>query len=178
AEKAGLKVGDIVVALDGTAIAASQPEDTDVLPSMIRQYKVDSTVELTIIRDKATLKIPVQLPKSPMLPREMPQYRDENYDFSVRDIAFLDRIHNDWHADQTGIIIMSVNEGGWAALGRVKTGDLLVAVNGAPVASVAQMAPIMAGIAKSRPEIIILQVKRDNVNLFLELQGSWQQGRH
>ncbi len=40
AEKAGIKVGDIITAVDDTAVEASQPEDREVFATMIRQYDI------------------------------------------------------------------------------------------------------------------------------------------
>src|SRR5260221_7194748 len=39
AEAASLKVGDVILALDGTPVSARRPEDSDVLARQIRQYK-------------------------------------------------------------------------------------------------------------------------------------------
>src|SRR5262249_41376424 len=38
AEEAGLRVGDVIVAIDGAEVPARRPEDTDVLARQIRQY--------------------------------------------------------------------------------------------------------------------------------------------
>jgi serine protease Do len=174
--KAGLQVGDIIDAIDGVSVDASQPEDSDVFPTMIRAYKIGSTVELTVLRNGVEQKISVQLPEAPRLPREMPRYHEEAYDFTVRDIAFLDRMHNSWTDEQQGVLVEGVGEGGWAALGRLKAGDLLTTVNGVAVTGASQLATIMTAIDKDHPATITLQIKRDDQQLFLELQGSWHAG--
>ncbi|HEX2951250.1 MAG TPA: PDZ domain-containing protein [Armatimonadota bacterium] len=172
-EKSGLQVGDIVTEIDGTPIQASQPEDTDVLPTMIRQYKVGSTVDLTVIREKDTKKISIQLAQSPKQARELKKYRDENFDFTVRDIAFADRLKEDWTPQETGVIIETVGEGSWAALGRLHPGDLLNMVNEKSITNVDDLATVMSAIAKEQPKSIILRVKRHDQNMFLEIHGSW-----
>lgn len=173
AETAGLHAGDVIVALDGMPIEASQPEDTEELPALVRQYKIGSTVELTVIRGTTEQKISLALPQAPRQPREMKRYRDENYDFSARDIAFIDRVKQELSPEQTGVIIDSVGEGGWAALGRLKSDDLLVAINGKEIADVDALTATMKAIAAQQPETIVLQVQRDGANLYMELQGSW-----
>ena len=52
AEKAGLKIGDLLLKLDGTVIPASRPEESDVFSSLIRQYKIGTEVTLTVRRGK------------------------------------------------------------------------------------------------------------------------------
>ena len=41
AEAAGLKTGDVITALDGNALEASQPSDADLFATLIRQYRSD-----------------------------------------------------------------------------------------------------------------------------------------
>ena len=48
---AGLKVGDVITALDDNPIEASQPSDADLFATLIRQYKIGSTAKLAVVRD-------------------------------------------------------------------------------------------------------------------------------
>jgi serine protease Do len=113
---AGLKVGDLIVALDGEPIPATRAEHVDVLPAMIRQYKIGAEAELTVLRGGQELKLKVTLEASPQSAHELRRYRDDSFDFTVRDIAFEDRVRNQWEAAQTGAYVDGVSEGGWAAL--------------------------------------------------------------
>jgi serine protease Do len=76
AEKAGLKIGDLLLALDGEPIQASQPGDEEVLNAMVRQYKIGTMATLTALRGAEKLSLPVELVRSPKLEREMKKYRD------------------------------------------------------------------------------------------------------
>jgi len=60
ASKAGVKVGDIITKLDGTAIK----ENGGDLAELINQKKVGSTVELTIWRDKKEIQLKLTLSQS------------------------------------------------------------------------------------------------------------------
>src|SRR5207245_6979800 len=79
AEKAGLKPGDYLTAVDGQKLTASAPEHEDDLATLIRQYEVGQTVELSVLRDKAQLKVRVELMRSPKLVREMKKYRNDDF---------------------------------------------------------------------------------------------------
>ena len=46
AAAAGLRVGDIITKIDDDAVEASQPSDEDLFATMVRQYKIGSTVKL------------------------------------------------------------------------------------------------------------------------------------
>ena len=87
-----LQVGDIITAVDGDPVQASQPSDADLFATMIRQYKIGTTVELSVVRGKTPQKVKVALETSPRLPREMKKYEDPNFEFRVRDIAAADRL--------------------------------------------------------------------------------------
>src|SRR3984957_15829656 len=100
AEKAGLKPGDFITAVDGEKLTASGPEYEDELSTLIRQYDVGKTVELTVLRDKAQLKIPVALERSPRLEREMKKYRNDEFEFTYRDVCFFDAADEQWSQEQ------------------------------------------------------------------------------
>lgn len=173
AEKAGLAVGDLIIALDDQEIPASQPEDTQVLPVMIRQYKIGSTAELSVLRGKEQKKISVTLPPSPKLAREMKSYRDLNFEFTARDVTFHDRTKQNWDGEAAGVYVEAVSEGGWAALGRLAVGDLIQSIDGTPVADVESLEAMMQAIAEKKPKTVVLQVKRGIYQMFVELQPSW-----
>jgi serine protease Do len=173
AEKAGLRVDDLIVGLDGQPISASQPEDVEVLPTMIRQYKIGSTAELTILRGKEESKIKVELEPSPKLPREMKKYQDDNFDFTVRDLAFLDKVREELKEERGGALVDAVSPGGWAALGHLAVGDLIFSVDGEQTPNVAALEKIMKKIAEKKPKSVVLQVRRGIHTLYIELEPSW-----
>lgn len=173
AEKGGLKAGDIITAIDGEPIAASRPEDYEILPSLIRKYRTGSVVELDILRDKGEHKIKVKLEQSPRSYREMKKYHDDNFEFTVRDIAFLDRAREGWHEGQGGVMVEAVGEGGWAALAHLAVGDLIIAVDRVAVADVAAVEKMMKNAVRERPASITLQVLRGIHNMYIELEPGW-----
>lgn len=175
AEKAGLKVGDIITALDGMPINASQPEDVEVLPAMVRQYKIGSTAEMSIIRDGQQSKIAVELVASPKLVREMKKYRDDTFEFTVRDISFFDRVSNQWSQDQQGVLVDSVSPGGWASLGGLSPGDLIVGVDGGAMADVEAFEATMAKMAAAKPKSTIFRLKAGVTDAFVELKPTWSE---
>jgi serine protease Do len=174
AEAAGLKVGDVITALEGNALEASQPSDADLFATLIRQYKIGSTAALTVVRDGKTLTVPVKLDTSPRLPREMKKYEDTNFEFRVRDIAAADRVSARLPADQTGVLVDAVREGGWAALGHLADGDMLLTVDGEPVPDVEAVQKKMARIAEAKPRTVVLRVRRGIRTFFVELETGWR----
>ena len=71
----GLQVGDLILAVNGNPLTASQPSDADLLATTLRQYKIGTEVQLDVLRGHETRKVTVKLGPSPRLPREMKEYR-------------------------------------------------------------------------------------------------------
>jgi serine protease Do len=175
AQTAGLKVGDVIIALDGNTIEASQPSDVELFPTLIRQYKIAATVELTIVRDGKELRVPVTLDASPRLPREMKKYEDPNFEFRVRDIAAADRTSARIPAGQAGVLVDAVREGGWAALGHLADGDVLLTIDNEAMENVEAVQKKMAAIAAAKPRSVVLRVRRGIRTFFVELETGWRE---
>jgi serine protease Do len=176
AEKAGLKVGDLILALDGSPIEASQPGEEEVLDAMVRQYKIGATATLTVRRGTDKLSVPVELVRSPKLEREMKKYRDDDFEFTARDTTFIDKVQEHWSQEQPGVLVTEVKEGGWAALGRLGVGDLIIAVDGNPVTDAASLRQNMKDVAAEKRKTAVLRVIRGIHTIFLELETNWDKG--
>ena len=173
AAAAGLEVGDIVTAVDDQPVEASQPSDEDLFGTMIRQYKIGSTARLTVFRGGKERQIAVKLDQSPRLPREMKKYEDPNFEFRVRDVTAADTSQRAWMEGQRGVLIEAVREGGWAALGHLADGDVLLEIDGDPVADVETVQRKMQRIAETKPAAVVFKVQRGIRTLFVELQSVW-----
>jgi serine protease Do len=177
AADAGLKVGDLIVGLDGEKIHASQPGDEEVFTSRIRQYRVGDKPELRILRDGEPLTIAVELARAPKLEREMKKFQDANFEFTVRDLSFFDRVHDDLPEDLPGALVTEVKDGGWAALGQLFANDIIQAVNEKPVTDVAALEATMKAVVQQKPKFVVLRVMRGIHTRYLELEPNWDNGK-
>jgi serine protease Do len=173
AGSAGLRVGDLIVGLAGQKIPAFRPEHFDVFPALVRQYDIGAQVELTILRDGKEDKLPVVLDPSPKMPREMKTYRDDRFEFMVRDVADEDRFRQQLPKGEQGVLVESVTEGGWAALAHLGVGDLVLKLDGQPVPSVAAFAERMKQVAAEKPESVVFYLRRGIHTMYVELQPKW-----
>ena len=173
AKAAGLRIGDVITAVDDDPVEASQPSDEDLFATMIRQYKIGSSVRLTVVRDGTPRPVAVKLDASPRLPREMKKYEDTNFEFRVRDLTAADQAERAWTEGQAGVLVEAVGEGGWAALAHLADGDILLEVDGTAVTDVEGVQRKMQEIAKAKPAAVVLTVRRGIRTLFVELQSGW-----
>lgn len=175
----GLKGGDLILAVTADEkqypIQASEQQDIEIFPTLIRQFEIGKEVILTVLRDGKKLELKGKLPGRPLEPREMQRYQDHDFDFSARDIAYIDRQVHRWEKQSQGVLLDSVEEGGWAALGRLSVGDLVTEINGQAVHNVADVKQVMKQIKARKMPSVIFKVKRGVHTLFMEIEPSWHQ---
>ncbi len=174
ARKAGIKTGDVLIAIDGEKIEASEESDIEILPAMIRRYPIDSNVKITLLRNNQQLNLSAKLGTSPRLPREMKKYRDDNFEFTVRDIAFADRIDQMWEKNQTGVIVDNVSNGSWAGLANLMVGDLIIEIGSNNISDVAAFEKTMESIEKKKPKNVVMKVTRGIHTMFVEMEPDWE----
>jgi len=174
AEKAGLKPGDFILAVEGEKLTASAPEDEEELSTIIRQYDAGAKVGLTLLRGGAESKVSVELERSPKLKREMKKYRNDEFEFTARDIAFFDAAEEQWSAAQRGALVEEVKPGSWAELGALSGDDLIVEVDGRPVNNIASLKALMDDIARSRKPSVVMKVMRGIHTAYLEFEPAWK----
>lgn len=173
ASSAGFQVGDLITAIDGEPIPASQPEDYETFPAMVRRYRVGSTAEFSLVRGEAGLVVPAELAAAPKLSRQMAKYRDEHFEFTARDMTLDDQVEEQYDQDTSGVVVTEVVPGGWAAVGQLAVDDLIQEINAEPVRNVDAVRQVMLRIEGSRPEAVTFRVMRGIHTLFLELEPSW-----
>jgi len=174
AERAGLKSGDFITAVDSEKLTASGPEHEEEFAALIRQYDVGANVKLTVLREQAQLIIPVELARSPKLKREMKKYRNDDFEFTTRDIAFFDIAEEQWQPGQRGALVEEVKSGSWAELGSLYSDDLIVEVDGQAVNNVDSLKSVMEQIAQNRKASVVMKVLRGIHSAYLELEPAWK----
>jgi len=172
--KAGLQPGDFITAVDESKLSASDSEYEDELSSLIRQYDVGKTVELTVLRDKAELKVPVELARSPRLQREMRKYRSDDFEFTARELSFFDTVEEQLASDQPGVLVENVKAGSWAELGTLSAGDLILEVDGRPVNNVDSLRRELERVAADKEKVVVIKVLRGIHTCYLELEPNWK----
>ncbi|HUL75611.1 MAG TPA: PDZ domain-containing protein [Vicinamibacterales bacterium] len=168
-----LHLGDVILAIDGDPVRATAPNDEDLFASDIRRYRVGASVKLTVNRDGVEIAVPVTLGQTPTQPREMKWYADPVFEFRARDVAEADR-EDPLVGEEKGVLVESVAARGWAALGRLNGGDLILAVDGQPVGDVDTLKARMTDIQARRPASVVFEVRRGIRTMFIEIQPAWK----
>ncbi len=173
AEKAGLETGDLVLKLDGMVISASRPEESDVFSSLIRQYKIGSEVALSVRRDAEDLEIKVPLETGHETAADLASYECESLEFNARDLGQEDRVSRKLGEDFKGVLVTGTTPAGWAALGGLSNGDIILSMDGKPVDSIESLKSTLADLSNRSRTPILMFVRNGISTRYIELEPSW-----
>jgi serine protease Do len=129
---------------------------------------------LSVLRDTNEMKISVELERSPRLRREMKKYRNDEFEFTARNLSFFDTAEEQWDKDQHGALVDEVKPGSWAELANLYAGDLIVEVDGQPVGNVDELRQAMDKVATARKSAVVMKVVRGIHSAYLEFEPDWK----
>ena len=168
AEKAGIQIGDIIVAFDGQPIHTGSD-----LPPLVGMAKPGSTVPVTLLHDghKQTLQVVIgEQPRdgsaAGALAGSSPASGANVLGFTVKDIDANGRRQLGIPANQSGVLIANVT-GPLAAQAGLQTGDVILMVNQQRVANAAAFRAATQAIKPG--QTILLLVRRGDDTAFLGL---------
>ncbi len=156
AEKAGLKVGDVIIEFEGEEIELSSE-----LPHLVGRTKVGEKAQLLVVRDGKEKKMTVEI-------GELPGGNDEAGSKSKKPIEKLNRLGvkvkevDDKSLKELnlsgGVEVVQVGEGP-ARKAKVRVGDIIVKLNNQSVAKVEDFAELVENLpsGKAIPALIVRQ---------------------
>ncbi|MGJ5620082.1 DegQ family serine endoprotease [Sulfitobacter sp. MF3-043] len=155
AEAAGLQSGDLIVSVDGRSIAGSAD-----LRSQIGLKRLGRDIEIDIIRDGQKLTLTAALRKGAQLgARAGERGLGRLSGAELRDLQPGDPLYG----DVSGVVIAQVDADSRAARSGLEAGDIILAANRVPVASVAELRQQLASIDGA----LALTIQRGSSRIFL-----------
>ena len=160
ADRAGLRRGDVILALGGKPV-----NDSNALRNEVSRHQPGSEIALTVWRGGQERPLTVRL-------AEMPRTADNGDDAPARAGAEggfgLAVAPADGRRGGSGVEVMSVDPDGAAAAAGIREGDVLEEVNGQAVRSASDLRSALAQ-AKGRPALVL--VRRGNDTLYLAIRA-------
>lgn len=137
AEAAGLEAGDVITAINGTAVTEDTLRDT------VLGFAVGDTVTVDVLRGDETLSLEVTLGEAPQTFRVVRPGRQDRPDVQIfrTDRPRLGITIADQDA---GVVVTEVAEGSPAEAAGILVDDIITAVNGTTVASAEEAANAVA----------------------------------
>jgi len=173
AARAGLAVGDVVVALDGEPLSPRGIEDSGLLARRVRRLPIGGEALLTVLRDGAQREVGVTLERTRPGPDEAARHRDTDFELLAREVTFFDRDDHRWGEDVAGVLVEQIEPAGWAGLGGVRPGDLILRFGGRPVTDLASFERALEAAVEARDERVEVVVLRGARTRFLYLEPEW-----
>jgi serine protease Do len=164
AEKAGLKVGDAILAVDGSPV-----KDSRDLSLRIAGMAPDKVVKVTVWRDGKSQDIDVTLgtlPSNDQLASANPSQDKGNIPSSALDAFGLSIGPSD---DNQSVVVTEVDPNGQAAERGIQAGDTILSVDNAPVTSAGDVEKKIADAKAGGKEAVLLRIKSGDRTLFVPL---------
>lgn len=173
AEKAGLRVGDVIVRIDGEPLEPAALEDGALLARRVRARSIGDQVRLTVRRGAESLEMTLPLERTRLTKEEARRMTDHDFEVSVRELTFFDRDENRWPEDAQGVMVENVDGAGWAGLGGLRPDDLILSIDSQAVPTLAAFRKAMRELQRRRPEKVPVLIRRGSRHHALELEPDW-----
>ncbi|MFW8593570.1 DegQ family serine endoprotease [Cribrihabitans neustonicus] len=157
AEDAGLQPGDVILSLDGRAVAGSAD-----LRSQVGLKRVGSEVKLEVMRDGSAMTLTATLREGETVAAAADRRFDRLAGAELRNLQPGDP---DYGALE-GVLVASMDPGSRAARSGLEAGDLILAVNRSPVSSVTELRHELARAEGA----LALTVQRGAARIFLVMR--------
>ncbi|MFY9825561.1 MAG: PDZ domain-containing protein [Thermoanaerobaculia bacterium] len=169
---AGLRVGDVVLAVGGERLIPRDLEDANLLERKIRSLDVGQTVSLSLLRDGKVEERTVGLELNLITPPEAHQEVIGDLGLTAREMTFFDSDESHWAKDVRGVIVERVEPAGTAALAGLRGSDLIEKVDGHEIRDLPSLHAALSSLAKhpQRLPIIVLRGARTHL---LYLEPTW-----
>lgn len=161
AAKAGIRSGDVIVAVDGQKIKNSND-----LQMAIMYRRPGERVTVTVVRDKKTMTLEVVLEERPAEGTVSPGQGIQRFGITVQDLTA--EVKNRYGITRdSGVVVVAVEPGSRAYWGGVQVGDVIVEVNRQAISSTADWNRIVSQIAED--EEVLLTIIRAGRTRFILL---------
>jgi serine protease Do len=162
AERAGVKVGDVIIEFDGKEI-----KDSGELPIVVARTPVDRKVRMKVLRDKKEL--PLSVTVGELKDEEVVASAPEKGELGMAVQRLTPQIAESLGLDKTdGVVVSAVDPGSAADEAGIRRGDVIVEIDRKPIRSIDEYKQAVAGIQKGKG--VLLLVRRGESTLFLALK--------
>jgi len=162
AEKAGVKVGDVIVEFDGKEI-----KDSGELPIIVARTPIDKKVRMKVLRDKKETYLTVAVGE--LKDEEVVATAPEKGELGLTVQRLTPQMAESLGLEKAeGVVVTAVEPGSAAEEAGIRRGDIIVEVDRKAVRSIDDYKKAVAGVRKGRG--VLFLVRRGDSTLFLALK--------
>lgn len=168
----GLKPGDIITNFDGKDVVAKDDKEKGTFLASITEIPVGKKINLTVIRSKVKQPFVLVTAKQPAPPQEKQRYENPVFGFMVRGVTMAD-VENLELKEIYGAVVISIEGGSWAQLGRIRVGDFIEKINDVKIKDVEHLKSVIEDLIKKKEKKIMIYVNRNRRDIFVSIEPSW-----
>ncbi len=173
AEKAGLKAGDIITAVDGDELNATSLQDAQILRHKIEDMDIGVDAKLAVIRGLKEIEVSVTLEETPETAADARSAEDELLEYKVRELTYMDRVDLELTKEYEGLMVADVTLGSWANVAGLRSGDMILRIQGEEIRTIKAFKEFVKRLADERPKRIRFFVRRGRSTAFVFVQPDW-----
>ncbi len=168
-----LQVGDIITAVGDIETKPNAIEQAGAFERAVKLQTIGETVALAAHRDGAAIDLPVTFERSPLSPEQARRVRNRDFGLVVRSLTFIDRVNMKLDDDFKGAYVESVEEGGWASVGGISYGDIILAIDEHEVKGTKSYTEAMEAVTEAASERVVFKVRRRNRVSYKFVEPEW-----
>ena len=174
---AGAQVGDIVTAIDDKRMKPISDDNTDGFDQAVRELEVGQPAKFAIVHGTRASVLTVKLAASPLEVSGLKALQVTKLRIETRELSFYDRVARRLPTDQSGVYIDSVESGGPGGLAHIKSGDIVLSLDGHATPDLDAFSAALELALKSHSQAIPIRVVRGAEVRLLFLDRSWLQDK-
>jgi serine protease Do len=156
AEKAGLKVGDVITELDGQKVSGASQ-----LQIEVGQKQPGSSIKLEVLRDGKTITVPVTLEEMGSRDHDGKEaagngHGKARWGLGLTDITPELREQLQASSDVRGAVVEQVQPGSAADNAGLQRGDVIVEVNRHPVQNAADVQKVLSAVPNGQDALVLV----------------------
>jgi serine protease Do len=173
AAETALRVGDVIVGLNGADLNLRGLQDAGLLQREVRKLDTDGSATLTVLRGGTTQDVQVPLESTRLTQEEARRDTNDDFELTVREVTFFDRDQQRWDPELAGVIVERVESAGWAGLAGISSGDLIQRIDDKDVLGLKSYRKIMQELAEQQSERVVFVVLRGVRTHFHFVEPDW-----
>ncbi len=173
AATADLKAGDIITHINRERVEPRRAEDAGLFERQVQRLDVGTLAELTILRDGQPKQVAVTLEESRPGPDEARRERNADFELTVREVTFFDRVSNRWDASVQGVMVMHAESAGWAGIAGILPGDLIQRIDQHEITDLDSFRRAMEAVGRDKSPRVAFALLRGVRTRFQYAEPDW-----